>query len=95
MQVQRQFRRSPGQVLVLMLAFVAAAMLGGSAGYGLRAAGFPQGGSATPVSAPAPPKAHYYEPDAGDRPTPTQTAAGYAPTTGSASEQHPTHGAVP
>jgi hypothetical protein len=103
MQAQQQLRHSPGRLLALTLALVAAATLGASAGYQLRALGFPNAGSpartapavAAPAAAPAvAPASHYVEPDARDRsqaanPTP-------APTQGpQQNERIPTHGPIP
>jgi hypothetical protein len=69
MQVHQQFRWFPGQVVTLILALFAAAVLGGSAGYQLRDHGFPSLNATTHAPAAKAPyaKPAYVEPDAVDR----------------------------
>jgi hypothetical protein len=69
MQVRQEFRRFPGRVLAVVLALLAAAALGASAGYQLKAHGFPAiGATTTRTTATAPTHpVRVQEPDAVDR----------------------------
>jgi hypothetical protein len=70
MQVQQQFRWVPGQALAMILALLAAALLGAGAGYQLRDHGFRGWTGSTaqaPAAKPAYAKPAYLEPDAADR----------------------------
>jgi hypothetical protein len=69
MEVQQQFRRFPARMLAVILALVAVVAFGASAGYQLKAHGFPATGATTTrttATAPTHP-VRVQEPDAVDR----------------------------
>jgi hypothetical protein len=96
MQVQRHSQRFPVQLVAVILARVAAALLGGDAGYQLRAHGYPAV-NASSTTAPATAPTHRVtvrEPDAAERSN--QAVSVPAPTATVGSQQGaPTHGQLP
>ena len=81
MQVQQQFRRFPGRMLAAILALVALMAIAASAGYQLKAHGFPATGATTTrttATAPVHP-VRVQEPDAVDRNNQGNQASAAAP----------------